>query len=205
MSTNSVTNRPVVARRAAARRKKKRAAQQRPHHAQPLHTKNKQRLGATAPSAGLVSPYDGTTPGFAPGATAGYPLAGGLASGAYPGVGSPQPQVNATNQSALAPNGNVNQTVTNENKYETKYINIIASPFGMGYGAAPFAGAYQGTWGMPTAPGFGAGFGNPYGALGHGTGFPYGERVYVDPSTGALMVQHEKGITGWFKRLFRGY
>jgi hypothetical protein len=109
--------------------------------------------------------------------------------GSLAGLQSGQPQVNATNQSALASNGNVNQTVTNENKYENKYYNIITSPtygsgFGTGYGLG--AGAIQGWGGL------------------YGNGMDPSE-VTVDPYTGAMIVNRKTGVLDWLKRLFRGY
>ena len=98
--------------------------------------------------------------------------------------GSRGPQVNATNQTAIAPNGNVNQVVTNENQYTNKFYNIIVPQqggmFGGLFGGWGGAGGLFGGWNTP---------GNSF----------------VDPATGVLYVQKDQGITGWFKRLFRGY
>lgn len=109
--------------------------------------------GATpAPMPGMggsipISPYDGTSPVLGPGAgLGGMPLGAGQLSGAYGeqlpiGAGSlmggmvpgglggqgstTAPQINATNQTALAPNGDVSQQVTNQNQYTNRYYNII--------------------------------------------------------------------------------
>jgi hypothetical protein len=130
----------------------------------------------------LASPYDATTPtGTVPvtGATGGVPITGGF-PGSYSGSGAPQ--TNATNQTAIAPNGNVNQQVTNSNQYTNKYYNIIV-PNGAygGWGNLGLgAGGILGSWNTP---------GNSF----------------VDPKTGVLYVQQETGFTGWLKRLFRGY
>lgn len=135
---------------------------------------------------GLVSPLDGTSPaGILPGGLGAYPLeAGARGPGSLAGLDAGRPQVNATNQSALAPNGDINQTVTNQNTYENKYYNIITSPYGVGGGYA-----------NPNFPSYG----------GWGSGFPYGQQTVIDPTTGALMVRNESGFIGWVKRLFRGY
>lgn len=138
-----------------------------------------QQLPATA----LASPYDGTIP-----AATGQPIMGapGL-GGAVPQLtgltGSRGPQVNATNQTAIAPGGNVNQVVTNENQYTNKFYNIIVPQQGM------FGGLFGG-WG---------------GAGGLFGGWNTPGNSFVDPATGVLYVQKQNGITGWFKRLFRGY
>jgi hypothetical protein len=126
-----------------------------------------QRLGLTG---GIpVSPYDGSSP--VPGTYGGYPVTGGV-----PGVGG-APQVNATNQNALAPGGTINQTVTNQNTYEARYVNLMMAPSGFGMNYSPWGG-YGGI--------------NP-------------SNVVMDPVTGAMYVRNEGGIVGWFKRLFRGY
>jgi len=133
------------------------------------------------PATALASPYDGTTPGV------GTPIMG-TPYGSPPqltGLGSTGgPQVNATNQTAIAPNGDVNQSVTNSNQYTNKYYNIIVpSAYGGigGYGGVGAGlGAGLGSWNQP---------GNSF----------------IDPKTGVLYVQQETGIVGWFKRLFRGY
>jgi hypothetical protein len=130
-------------------------------------------------STALASPYDGTTP-----AVVGTPTGGTL--GGVPtltGLGSngSSPQVNATNQTALAPNGDVNQTVTNSNQYTNKFYNIVVPNGYGGYGSAwNGLGSLLGSW--------------------NGNG-----NAFVDPKTGVLYVQQETGIVGWFKRLFRGY
>ena len=128
------------------------------------------------PMSGLVSPYDGTAPG------ANVPIMGPTTGGPVPqltGLSGGRPQVNATNQTAFAQNGNVNQSVTNENQYTNKYYNIIV----------PQSGGLFGGWG---------GAGNlPGGFASQGSSF-------IDPKTGVLYVQRDQGITGWFKRLL-GY
>lgn len=133
---------------------------------------------------GLVSPYTGTSPiptmGTGVPSLTGYPGAGGI--GGIGGAGHGSPQLNATNQTALAPNGDVNQTVTNENQYVNKYYNII-----MPYG------------------GIGGGFGGALGGLGGLGGWNQPGNSFIDPKTGVLYVQKEQGFTGWIKRLFRGY
>jgi hypothetical protein len=91
-----------------------------------------------------------------------------------------RPQLNATNQTALAPNGNVNQTVTNSNQYVNKYYNIIVPHGGL-------FGSIGGVGGL-----FGGGIGTP-------------GNSFIDPKTGVLYVQQETGFVGWLKRLFRGY
>lgn len=147
-------------------------------------------------SGALASPYDGTIP-TALGTSAVPTLTGlGLGTGGLQGAGR---QVNATNQTAYAPNGNVNQTVTNENQFTNKYYNIIVpngimgglggvgmlggygyGGYGQGFGSTPMFGNQMGNWNMP---------GN----------------TFVDPSTGVMYVQKDTGIIGWFKRLFRGW
>jgi hypothetical protein len=125
---------------------------------------------------GLVSPYDGTTPmGMQP-TMGGYPIEAGMQPASLAGLNGGRPQVNATNQSALAPNGDVNQAVTNENRYENKYYNIVTMPQAGMYGGTGWAG-----------------------------GSAYGSNCYVDPRTGVMYCQREGGFTGWLKRLFRGY
>jgi hypothetical protein len=144
---------------------------------------------ATLGMPGLVSPYDGTTPfpGLAANGTQ-YPLEAGTMPGSLAGLDAGRPQVNATNQSALAPNGDITQNVTNDNTYTNKYYNIITSPYGVGGGmynpAFPTYGGWGG-WGAPVSP--------------------YGQQAFVDPTTGALIVHDDGGIIGWLKRLFRGY
>lgn len=129
------------------------------------------------PMTALASPYDGTTP------AGGMPILGPTVGGAVPqltGLSSGRPQVNATNQTAIAPNGNVNQVVTNENQYTNKYYNIIVPHSGGLFGGLGGVGGLFGGWNTP---------GNSF----------------IDPKTGVLYVQRDSGITGWFKRLFRGY
>ena len=148
-----------------------------------MATINPVSTGAAAaqslPMTALASPYDGTTP------TGNVPIVGPSNGTSVPQLtglsGSGRPQVNATNQTALAPNGDVNQVVTNENQYTNKYYNIIV-PTNTGglFGGIGGASGLFGSWNTP---------GNSF----------------VDPKTGVLYVQKETGITGWFKRLFRGY
>ncbi len=136
------------------------------------------------PTTALASPYDGTNPA---GAGVGMPIMGLPNGSAVPqltGLQAGRPQVNATNQTALAPNGNVNQTVTNSNSYTNKYYNIVVPDRGgllggIG-GAFNGAGGLFGSWNTP---------GNSF----------------VDPKTGVLYVQEQKGFMGWLKGLFRGY
>ncbi|MCB0878390.1 MAG: hypothetical protein KDC46_05350 [Thermoleophilia bacterium] len=129
------------------------------------------------PTTALASPYDGTNP------AGGMPIMGNQVGGAVPqltGLSSGRPQVNATNQTALA-QGDVNQTVTNSNQYTNKYYNIVV-PNGYGGIGSSFGGISSlfGGWNSP---------GNSF----------------IDPKTGVLYVQQETGFTGWLKRLFRGY
>jgi hypothetical protein len=129
------------------------------------------RLPMTAPIAGVpVSPYDGSSP--VPGLAGGYPVG----TGSVPGAGTPQ--VNATNQNALAPGGTINQTVTNSNSYEARYVNLMMAPYGLGSSFSPF--------------------GNNWGGVDP-------SNVVIDPQTGAMYVRNEGGVFGWIKRLFRGY
>jgi hypothetical protein len=130
-----------------------------------------------------VSPYDGTTP-IGAGGLGGYPVEAGTMPGSLGGLDAGRPQTNATNQSALATNGNINQDVKNENSYHNTYLNIIASPYG-----------YGGVMNQASM-GWGAG---TYGWNGMGT--PY----TIDPATGQVYDQKKDGIIGWFQRLFRGY
>lgn len=134
---------------------------------------------AQLPMNALVSPYDGTVPttlGTAsPYVGSQVPTLTGLGAGAD-GSGR---QLNATNQTAYAPNGNVNQNVVNENQYTNKYYNIIVPGSGLGSALGGVGGLFGG-WNTP---------GNSF----------------IDPQTGVLYVQKDTGITGWFKRLFRGY
>ena len=125
---------------------------------------------AAQQQAALTSPYDGTSPTTT---GMGVPQLTGLTGGAH------GPQVNLTNQTALAPNGDVNQVVTNQNQYTNKYYNIIV----------PSSGALFGGWG---------GAGGLFGGSG------IGGNAFVDPQTGVLYVQRSTGITGWIKRLFGG-
>ena len=137
------------------------------------------------PTTALASPYDGTQPGVQPGL--GMPIMGPT-GGVVPqltGLGSGgRPQVNATNQTAFAPNGNVNQTVTNSNSYTNKYYNIVVPHSGGLFGGV--GGAWGGVGGL-----FG-GWNTP-------------GNSFIDTKTGVLYVQESKGFTGWLKRLFRGY
>jgi len=148
----------------------------------PMHAQQGQM-----PPRGLVSPYTGTSPiptmGTGVPTLSGYPGARGMGGiGGIGAAGQGSPQLNATNQTALAPNGDVNQTVTNENQYVNKYYNII-----MPYG------------------GIGGGFGGALGGLGGLGGWNQPGNSFIDPKTGVLYVQKEQGFTGWVKRLFRGY
>ena len=115
----------------------------------------------------------------------GYPVDSGMAPGSLAalGTGGSKPQVNATNQSALAPNGSINQSVTNANSYTNKYYNIVTAPQMPYYGVG--GGAY-----LPGSNGWGS---------------PLSNNSFVDPQTGVLYVRQETGIVGWFKRLLRGY
>jgi hypothetical protein len=123
---------------------------------------------------GLTSPYDGTSP-LSPA------LGSALGFGGTANPGSAHvPQVNATNQSALAPNGDINQSVTNNNNYENRYYNIVS---------------------LPQTSGFGGIFGG-LSNLGNGL---LGNQSYVDPQTGVMYTRQEPGVIGWFKRLLRGY
>jgi hypothetical protein len=147
----------------------------------PVSTAAAQPTMQSLPTTALASPYDGTQPGV------GMPIMGMPTGSAVPqltGLSGGRPQVNATNQTALAPNGNVNQTVTNSNTYTNKYYNIVVPHqgglFGGVGGALGGVGGLFGGWNTP---------GNSF----------------VDPKTGVLYVQEEKGFTGWLKRLFRGY
>jgi len=72
----------------------------------------------------------------------GYPVETGMAPGSLAALngGGGGPQVNATNQSALAPNGDINQSVTNTNHYENKYYNVsttTAPYYGVGRRRVP--------------------------------------------------------------------
>lgn len=168
---------------AAAAAKAAAAAQAKAQAAQTAQLQQQQL--ALRPGA-LTSPYDGTAPALGLG---GYPLEAGTGPGSLAGMAG-NPQVNATNQSALAPNGDINQTVTNENKYENKYYNIITSTtpqYGVGGGYYnPAYGQGQTPWGMQQ------GYGN-------------GQQCFIDPYTGVMMCRQEGGIIGWIKSLFRGY
>lgn len=138
----------------------------------------------TLPSAAVTSPLDGTSSSLGTAAltgAAGYGASGYGASGYgvpnLTGVGSGAPQTNATNQTALAPNGDVNQSVTNQNQYTNKYYNIIVPNSALG-GVGNI-----GLGGM-----FGGGQGN----------------AFIDPQTGVLYVQKDNSVLGWFRRLFSG-
>lgn len=135
------------------------------------------------PTTALASPYDGTNPaGAVP--VNGMPIGGMPMQGAVPqltGLPGGRSQVNATNQTALAPNGDVNQSVTNSNQYTNKYYNIVV-PNGYG-GLGGSIGGLGGLFGSWNTPG----------------------NSFIDPKTGVLYIQEEKGFTGWLKRLFRGY
>lgn len=131
------------------------------------------------PTTALASPYDGTNPAGS------VPVTGSpIGMGAVPqltGLTGGRPQVNATNQTAFAPNGDVNQSVTNSNQYTNKYYNIVVPN---GYG------------------GVGSSWGGVGGLFG---GWNTQGNSFIDPKTGVLYVQQETGFTGWLKRLFRGY
>jgi hypothetical protein len=133
---------------------------------------------AALPSTAVTSPLDGTSPSLGTALTGNAGLAAGTGYGVptLTGTGGTgtTPQVNATNQTALAPNGDVNQSVTNQNQYTNKYYNIIV-PNGV----------------------FG-GVGNLGGILGNQG------NAFIDPQTGVLYVQKDNGILGWFRRLFSG-
>jgi hypothetical protein len=143
-------------------------------------------LTAALPQTALTSPYDGTSPALAqPGLGAQSPYVaspGGYGVPTLTGNTGSSPQVNATNQTAIAPNGDVNQSVTNQNQYTNKYYNIIVPNGALG------------------------GVGNLFGGSGGGLGglFGSGGNSFIDPKTGVLYVQRDTGITGWFKRLFSG-
>lgn len=134
------------------------------------------------PTTALASPYDGTTPAL--GQTMGYGTADPTMTGLTPqltglgAAGASSPQINATNQTAYAPNGDVNQVVTNDNT--NRYYNIIVPNHGLFGGAWNGVSNLFGGWNQP---------GN----------------TFVDPATGVMYVQKDTGIVGWFKRLFRGY
>jgi hypothetical protein len=141
------------------------------------------------PMTALASPYDGTNP------AGGVPVTGVPVGGVPGGFGGqvPQltglagagghPQVNATNQTAIAPGGTVNQTVSNENTYSNRYYNIVVPNGGLFGGIGGGIGGVGGLLGSWNTPG----------------------NSFIDPKTGVLYVQQDHGITGWFKRLFRGY
>jgi hypothetical protein len=165
----------------------------------------------TLPQTALTSPYDGTVPTSLGTVGTGVPLGAavptltGLTGAAgLTAPGSNGRQVNATNQTAIAPNGDVNQSVTNENSYTNKYYNIIVpSPmYGGGFGGA--------LGGLGMLGGYGAvgGYGGypPQGGLGGLLGgWNSPGNSYIDPKTGVMYVQQDTGISGWFKRLFRGW
>lgn len=138
-------------------------------------TNQNQQLPMTA----LASPYDGTTPTttgiVTPGTGYGIPTLTGQPN-LYPGTGTGQsPQVNATNQTAIAPNGDVNQHVVNENQYTNRYYNIIVPNGALGgWGGL---GSVLGSWNQP-------------------------RQSFIDPQTGVMYMQKDTGITGWFRRLF---
>ncbi|MBC7461358.1 MAG: hypothetical protein H7287_08345 [Thermoleophilia bacterium] len=131
-----------------------------------------------AQTAPMTSPLDGTSSTLGAAAAYGSPGLMGATGYGVPtltGAGaSGAPQTNATNQTALAPNGDVNQSVTNQNQYTNKYYNIIVPN-----------GAYGGV-------------GNLGGLLG-GQG-----NAFIDPQTGVLYVQKDNSVLGWFRRLFTG-
>lgn len=139
-------------------------------------------LGAGLAAPGLIGP--GIAPGLA------QP---GMLPGMSPQALQKHPQLNATNQSALAPNGTVNQEVSNANTYEHKFYNI-----------------FQG--GSPTYGGGGVFGGGVLGGVFGGAGYSGGGwgsapvQCGIDPYTGAAICQPQRGgIIGWLQRLFRGY
>lgn len=98
---------------------------------------------------------------------------------AMPTAASRTPQVNATNQSAVANNGTVNQSVSNTNTYNNNYYNfygIQGSP-----GASFPMSAYNNSGYMYGGLGAMGGFGLLGGGINSG------------------------GVTGWLQRLFRGF
>ena len=143
--------------------------------AQQLRAAQAQQLGMANP--GVLGYGQAMQPGFGVDPGAGIPAG-------VSGQGK-TPQVNATNQSALAPNGTVNQEVSNANTYEHKFYNIFQG----GGGAYPLGagGAFGGVLG---------GFGGGCGQCGGG----------YDPYSGAAYCQPQRGgIIGWIQKLFRGY
>ncbi len=120
------------------------------------------------------------------GATLGaYPMEMGMMPGALGNLDRVPPQVNATNQSALANNGTVNQEVTNTNTYNNNYFNLY------GMQASP--------WGsMPSYSYANSGMMSPLGAGFGGS--------MLDPILGgSFFGTNQGGVLGWFQRLFRGY
>ena len=135
-----------------------------------------------AQTAAVTSPLDGTSSAL--GTAAAYGTSGPMGATGYgvptlTGAGSSgAPQTNATNQTALAPNGDVNQSVTNQNQYTNKYYNII----------------------VPNSVFGGVGnLGNLGGVFGSNSG-----NAFIDPQTGVLYMQKDNSVIGWFKRLFSG-
>lgn len=141
-------------------------------------------LPLTGANPGLVSPYDGTSP--VPGMGIMSDPTGGLLGSS----GRPVPQVNANSQNALATNGDINQTVSNENTYKNVYNYYVASPYGYG-------GVYNSAY-----SGWGTGYGQQLGMPGAGG---FNGNYNVDPYTGALVYKQRGGVIGWLQRLFRGY
>ncbi|MCW2973098.1 MAG: hypothetical protein JWN72_1371 [Thermoleophilia bacterium] len=129
-------------------------------------------------TAAVTSPLDGTSSALGaagPYGTSGLTGATGYGVPTLTGAGSSgAPQTNATNQTALAPNGDVNQSVTNQNQYTNKYYNIIV-PNSV-YGGVGNLGGLFGNQG----------------------------NAFIDPQTGVLYVQKDNSIGGWFRRLFSG-
>ena len=131
-------------------------------------------------TAVTASPLDGTSPSLGTAALTGQAGYAGYGVPTLTGTGASgsTPQTNATNQTALAQNGDVNQTVTNQNQYTNKYYNII----------------------VPNSVFGGVGnLGNLGGVFGSNAG-----NAFIDPQTGVLYMQKDNSVIGWFKRLFSG-
>ena len=130
------------------------------------------------PMTALASPYDGTNP-----ALGGTPIMGTgttpIMGAAQAGMQAGRPQVNATNQTALAPNG----TSTRRSRTRTSTPTSTTTSSSR----------------TPASVGSGGGIGGMFG------GWNQPGNSFIDPKTGVLYVQKDTGIGGWFKRLFRGY
>jgi hypothetical protein len=109
----------------------------------------------------------------------GYPVEAGM-PGSLQSLDGTKPQVNATNQSALATNGTVNQTVSNSNEYHNTY-----------YSSNPY-----------NYTGYGVGGG--YGGIGGGW-LPPGYEYKYDARLGVTLLQRKGGLFGWLERLVSGY